>query len=58
MQYGFSKAEQQLRQLRNIHRDPPRPIARHLGFSFVDNNTATSCCHGSVLHSGSIFCEM
>jgi hypothetical protein len=33
-------------------------LRRHFGFSFVDNNTATSCCHGSVLYSGSIFCEM
>jgi hypothetical protein len=33
-------------------------LRRHLGFPFVDNKTATSCCHGSVLYSGSIFCEI
>src|ERR1700687_3583598 len=49
---------QQVGQLGVIRRDPPRLVARHFGFSFVDNNTATSCCHGSVLYSGSIFCEM
>jgi hypothetical protein len=32
---------------------------RHFfGFSFADNNTATSCCHGSVLYSGPIFREI
>jgi hypothetical protein len=34
---------------------------RHLTFSvfsFADNNSATSCCHGSVLYSGSIFREI
>jgi hypothetical protein len=41
-----------------IRRASPRLVARHFGFSFVDNNTATSCCHGSVLYSGSIFCEI
>jgi hypothetical protein len=36
-------------------------LRRHLtfsAFSFTDNNTATSRCHGSVLYSGSIFREM
>jgi hypothetical protein len=60
------QALRKLRQLRDIGGDPSRLIAREqilpsphfFGFSFVDNNTATSCCHGSVLYSGSIFCEI
>jgi hypothetical protein len=52
-----------LRQLGDIRRNPPRLIAREqispsphfFGFSFADNNTATPCCHGSVLYSGFYF---
>jgi hypothetical protein len=34
---------------------------RHLTFSvfsFADNNSATSCCHGSVVYPGCIFRDM
>jgi hypothetical protein len=62
----FLGSPQQVRQFSYIRRNPPRHVAREqispsphfFGFSFADNNTATSCCHGSVLYSGFIFREI